>query len=195
MQLYYRYLDWKLWRKNVLLTSRINIDFLFGINLLSVKGVKPSQCSKMIILQFCWFFQICIVIEYRTWNKRFIKNDYKIILEISWYCPRIFSCITDNLTFVRYNFHIWSIVECIYEHISTASLWKLKTKRNSPLSKSDFCRYIVIGKVYTIIVWFFYFRLMQKPARPQFFSYFWSTSFGKYRKWFTNWTGSVKEKK
>ena len=99
-----------------------------------------------------------------TFSEGLIELENKIVLEIGGYSSTVFGGITDDSFFVGKNFYIRSFIKCINHEEGAIGFGKGEPKLCSSFGGRDFCSYIIIGQVHTVIIRRYGFSFMGEPT-------------------------------
>ena len=134
------------------------------IYLFAFTGFKADQCAGMLIVGFQFIgIDVTIGNSCRI-SKRLVKLQYEVILEVCRNTAAVLGRITDNLVFRRDDFHKRTVVESIYNYIRVIVLRESEAECCRSFCRSNLGYYIMVGKVYFVIVRSSRFCFMREPA-------------------------------
>src|SRR6476661_8562421 len=99
-------------------------------------------------------------------RKGLIEIQYEIVVKIGKGPPAVAGGKADDLIFSRDDPDVGAFVKCIYHQKGTIRCGKCEPELRCSLSRGQFCCYICIRKIYTVIIGPHSLRFMREPAGP-----------------------------
>ena len=126
--------------------------------------LETDNGSGMICCLFGNIF-LQITIGYRSFiSERLVEFNNKVIFKVFGNSTAVASRVTDNLVFFRNNLNIRSLIKGIHYNIRMIVFRKSETEKNGTLGWSHFCHYIMLCKIYFIIIRSGSFSFVGKPT-------------------------------
>ena len=104
-------------------------------------------------------------------GKRSIELDYKIIFKVRSNTSRIFRSISYYRIFFGDHLYIRTVIKGVDHNIRTIAFRKCKAKCRRTFGRGQFCRNIMVCKIYTIIIRCSNLCFMRKPTGSLLLSY------------------------
>ena len=134
------------------------------IYLFALAGFETDQCTGMIVCRF-QFVGVNHTTGYGSRiSKRFVEYQYKVVFKVGRNTTAVFSGITDNLVLRRDYFHKRTFIKGVYHYIRVVVFGESETESSRSLCRSNFGHYIMIGKIYFIIIRSSRFSFMREPT-------------------------------
>ena len=106
-----------------------------------------------------------IAIDYRSFIcERLVEFNNKVVFKVGRNTTAVFSGITDNLVLRRDYFHKRTFIKGVYHYIRVVVFGESETESSRSLCRSNFGHYIMIGKIYFIIIRSGSFSFVGKPT-------------------------------
>ena len=159
---------------NVVRTQLFQVQFsLFGaderrsythIYLFALAGFETDQCTGMIVCRF-QFVGVNHTTGYGSRiSKRFVEYQYKVVFKVGRNTTAVFSGITDNLVLRRDYFHKRTFIKSVYHYIRVVVFGESETESSGSLCRSNLRHYIMVGKIYLIVIRGSRFSFVREPT-------------------------------
>ena len=159
---------------NVVRTQLFQVQFsLFGaderrsythIYLFALAGFETDQCTGMIVCRF-QFVGVNHTTGYGSRiSKRFVEYQYKVVFKVGRNTTAVFSSIADNLVLRRDHFHKRAFIEGVYHYIRVVVFGESETESGGSLCRSNLRHYIMVGKIYLIVIRGSRFSFVREPT-------------------------------